>query len=278
MWAAYRRRVRKIAADINARFTERLDERTRIAQDLHDTLLQGFLSASMQVHLATDSLPDDSKAKSMLTRALQLMAQVTDEGRNALRGLRLSNSTSLDLEQAFASMWHELDPEGPEGRRVEFRVISEGERRPLQPLLRDEVYRIGREAVTNAFRHARANHIDVQLKYSSNQFGILVRDDGCGIEEELLVKGRDGHWGLRGIQERADRIGARLHLFSSAAAGTEVELRVPGRIAFQDDRKDMFRWFRRQGRPENHSRQPSTQKGSGKIGTRRSRIRIGVKR
>jgi signal transduction histidine kinase len=246
-------------------FTERLDERARIAQDLHDTLLQGFLSASMQVHIATDSLPADSKAKSILTRELQLMAQVTDEGRNALRGLRLSNSPSLDLEQAFASMWHELDPEGAGGRRVELRVISEGERRPLHPLLRDEVYRIGREAVTNAFRHARANHIDVELRYSSNQFGILVRDDGCGVKQDLLVTGHDGHWGLSGMQERADRIGARLHLFSSAAAGTEVELSVPGRVAFQDYRNDMFRWFRRQGRPENDRRQSPTQRGTGKM-------------
>jgi signal transduction histidine kinase/ligand-binding sensor domain-containing protein len=278
VWVAHRLRVRKIAADINARFTERLDERTRIAQDLHDTLLQGFLSASMRVHIAADSLPDDSQAKSTLTRALQLMAQVTDEGRNALRGLRVSNSASLDLEQAFTSVGQEFNPEGDGGRKVEFRVISQGERRPLHPLLRDEVYRIGREAITNAFRHARANHIDVELRYSSNQFRILIRDDGCGIEQDLLVTGRDGHWGLCGIQERADRIGARLQLFSSAGAGTEVELSVPGRIAFQDYRNDMFRWFRRQSPLESDSRQSPTQKASGKMWTRRSRIRIGVKR
>src|SRR5262249_13052584 len=98
----YRLRVRQIAAGINARFGERLAERTRIAQELHDTLLQGFLSASMQVHTAADCLPTGSEAKPILTRALQLMGQVIDEGRNAVRGLRSSHSVSLDLEEAFA--------------------------------------------------------------------------------------------------------------------------------------------------------------------------------
>ena len=89
------------------------------------------------------------------------MGQVIEEGRNAVRGLRLSHSASLDLEQAFARIQQELEPESADGTEVKFRVIAEGQRRPLHPLLRDEVYRIGREALTNAFRHARANHIEV---------------------------------------------------------------------------------------------------------------------
>ena len=162
----YRLRVRQIAAGINARFDERLAERTRIAQELHDTLLQGFLSASMQVHVATDCLPADSEAKPILIRALQLMRQVIDEGRNAVRGLRSSHSVSLDLEEAFARIQQELDPDNKNGQQVGFRVIAEGQKRPLHPLFRDEVYRIGREALINAFRHARASQIDVELKYA----------------------------------------------------------------------------------------------------------------
>src|SRR4029077_11831702 len=105
------------------------------------------------------------------------------------------------------------------------------------------VYRIGREALINAFRHARAKNIEVELKYSPRQLRVLVRDDGCGIEPGILQSGRDGHWGLSGMRERAEQIGARLHVYSSGAAGTEVELSVPGHIAFQGHSRHRLRWF-----------------------------------
>ena len=234
IWAVYRLRMRQVAAGITQRFDERLAERTRIAQELHDTLLQGFLSASMQVHVATDSLPADSQAKTILSRALQLMGQVIDEGRNAVQGLRLTHTGSSSLEQAFAIIQQEFEAES-HGKDVKFRILAEGQRRPLHPLIRDEFYRIGREALTNAFRHADANHIDLELKYGAKQLRLLVRDDGCGIEPNILQKGRIGHWGLSGMRERAERIGARFHVFSKASAGTEVELSVPARVAFQDE-------------------------------------------
>ncbi|HTW22098.1 MAG TPA: triple tyrosine motif-containing protein [Candidatus Baltobacteraceae bacterium] len=232
----YRLRVRQVAASITARFDERLAERTRIARELHDTLLQGFLSASMQVHVAVDRLPGDSPVKPLLSRALQVMRQVIDESRNAVRGLRPSNTTSMDLEQAFATIPQEFET-GNEEKLAELRIITEGQRRPLHPLLRDEVYRIGREAVTNAFRHARASRIDVELKYASGQFQLRVCDDGCGIAPEILLGGLNGHWGLSGMRERAERVGAHLHVFSKPSAGTEVELSVPGRLAFQGERR-----------------------------------------
>ena len=241
----YQLRVRHIAAEINARFEERLDERTRIAQELHDTLLQGFLSASMQVHVATDQLAEDSPIKPMLTRSLDVMGQVIEEGRNALRGLRSSRTLSLDLEQAFAGIQKEFDAEGTNETPVEFRVMSDGRQRPLNPLLRDEIYRIGREALTNAFRHSRANRIEIELKYSSGDFRLLVRDDGCGIHPHILRTGREGHWGLSGMRERADRMGARLHIFSRPSGGTELELSVPGRVAFQNQPARGLRWFRK---------------------------------
>jgi signal transduction histidine kinase len=243
--AVYRLRVRQVAAGINARFNERLAERTRIAQELHDTLLQGFMSVSMQVHIAKDCVPSDSEAHPILTRALELMGQVIQEGRNAVRGLRLSHSVSLDLEQAFAQIQEELEPRRTKEKAVKFLVVTEGQQRPLHPLLRDEVYRIGREALINAFRHARANRIDVTLTFTSNKLRLRVRDDGCGIDSNTLQSGRDGHWGLSGMRERADRIGARLQLFSSPSAGTEIELSVPGSVAFQDEPAARRRWFRR---------------------------------
>jgi signal transduction histidine kinase/ligand-binding sensor domain-containing protein len=240
--ALYRLRLRHLARQFNIRLEERIAERTRIAQELHDSLLQGFLSVSMQVHVATDSLPDDSKSKPLLTRALGQMGQVIDEGRNALRGLRASSSETLDLERAFSQVRQELGPAGKED--VEFRVIIDGQQRALHPPLRDEVYRLGREALINAFRHAKANHIEIELRYSPKHLRIFVRDDGSGIDPSVLKAGRDGHWGLSGMRERADRIGARFHVLSSASAGTEIELVIPGHLAFQDMRGRKRRWFR----------------------------------
>ena len=239
--AIYRLRFHQLTRQLHLRFEERLAERTRIAQELHDTLLQGFLSASMQLHVAADSLPEDSPARPRLTRVLELMGQVIEEGRNAVRGLRSTKSGTLDLEQAFLLIPQEL---GDVGEDTEFRVIVDGQPQPLHPVLRDDVYRIGREAIVNAFRHSKAENIEVELQYAVKQFRILVRDNGCGIDPRVLQSGREGHWGLPGMRERAERIGARLHVWSSATAGTEVELSVPGHIAFQfQSSNGMFKWF-----------------------------------
>lgn len=225
----FRLRMRQLAAQLNMRFEERLSERTRIAQELHDTLLQGFMSASMHLHVADDCLPEDSPAKPLVTRSLQLMTRVIEEGRNTVRGLRSSEAGQRNLEEAFTRLQQELAPSG----RAEFRVLIEGTPRPLRPLIRDDIYSIGREALTNAYRHSRATEIIVEIEYSGNQLHVLVRDNGIGINPDILRSGRDGHWGLPGMRERADRIGARLRLLSRAAAGTEIELSVPSRIAFE---------------------------------------------
>jgi signal transduction histidine kinase/ligand-binding sensor domain-containing protein len=240
--AIYRLRLRQLTRQLNMRFEERLDERTRIAQELHDTLLQGFLSASMQLHVAVDRLPADSPAKSPLGRVLQLMGQVIDEGRNAVQGLRSPQSGSLNLEQAFARTQQELAIEGDVG----FRVIVNGQPRPLHPMLRDEVYRIGREALVNAFRHSRAKSIEIELEYAASWLRVLVRDNGCGIDPPMLQSGREGHWGLSGMRERAERVGAKLQVWSRPAAGTEVQLSVPSHVAYQSQsRRHALGWFSR---------------------------------
>jgi signal transduction histidine kinase/ligand-binding sensor domain-containing protein len=255
--AVWRLRLLQLTKRLNIRFEERLAERTRIAQELHDTLLQGFLSASMQVHVAADRLPADSVVKPPLNRALQLMGQVIDEGRDAVRGLRSSHSASLDLELALSRIQDELPHVNQSGEQtgapVDFRVIVEGERRPLHPVPRDGVYRIGREALINAFRHAQAKSIDVELTYSSSALRLLVRDDGCGIDQTVVHAGRDGHWGLAGMRERADQMGARLRVFSSAATGTEIELSVPAHVAFEGGRKHWQRWFAGPRNPRNRN-------------------------
>jgi len=240
--AFHRLRLRQLTRRLNARFEERLAERTRIAQELHDTLLQGFLSASMQLHVAVDQVPEDSPVKPRLDHVQQLMGQVIEEGRNTIRGMRSSGSDSLDLERAFDRIRQEFAIQ----KEIDFRVVVEGRPRPLHPILRDEVYRIGREALVNAFRHARAKSIEVEMAYAASHLCLLVRDDGCGIDPQVLRSGSDGHRGLSGMRERAEGIGARLKIRRRAQGGTEVELSVPSHIAFQiRSAARPRRWFAR---------------------------------
>jgi len=236
----YRLRLHRLTGQLNMRFEERLAERTRIAQDLHDTLLQGFLSASMQLHVASDQLSADSPAKPLVSRVLELMRQVIDEGRTALTGLRSPDSGSHNLAESFSGIQQELALQ----ERIDYQVIVEGASRPLRPIIRDEVYRIGREALINAFRHSRASKIEIVLEYGSKQLRILVRDNGRGIDPQVLRSGRDGHWGLPGMRGRAEEIGARLKVLSGADIGTEVELSVPSDIAFESLASEhRRRWF-----------------------------------
>jgi len=234
LFALYRWRVHELRTQLTLRFEERLAERTRIAQDLHDTLLQGFLSASMQLHVANNHIAEDSPAKPLVGRVLQLMGQVIEEGRDAVRGLRSTSGNADDLETAFSQAGQEFANE----KVKDCRVIVEGTPKQLHPIIRDEAYRIGREALANAFRHSQANKIEIELEYSTKQLRILVRDDGTGIDPDVLQSGRDGHWGLAGMRERAESIGARLKVWSRANAGTEVELTIPSQVAFVSTQKE----------------------------------------
>jgi signal transduction histidine kinase len=157
------------------------------------------------------------------------MAQVIEEGRNAIQGFRLTESETQELAEAFSSVPQELNLQ----EQIDFRVITEGHPLSLLPLIRDDIYLIGREALVNAFRHARATAIEVEVEYSPNRLRVLVRDNGSGMDTEMLQRGRDRHWGLSGMGERAKRIGAKFKVLSRPGAGTEVELCVPARVAFQ---------------------------------------------
>jgi signal transduction histidine kinase len=214
---------------LSVRFQDRLAERTRIAQELHDTLLQGVLSATLQLDVVEDQTPQDSPTKPMLRRVLELMAHVTEEGRNALRGLRTQESHNLSLETSLSRVRQEFAND----ENANYRVKSQVGTRPLRPMIRDEVYRIGREAIVNAFLHAQAGNIDVEVEYTNRFFRVLVRDDGRGIDPRVLDTGRDGHWGLTGMRERSESIGASLKLRSRIGAGTEVELTVPSAVAYE---------------------------------------------
>jgi ligand-binding sensor domain-containing protein/signal transduction histidine kinase len=226
----YHMRMQQIVKQVNVRFEERFAERTRIAQELHDTLLQGFFSASLQLHVAMDRVPGNSAARPMLARVLQVMDEVIEEARDAVRGLRAPSSPVLSLEQIFATMPEDI----PGADKVRYQVVVAGTIRPLSSIVDAEVCRIGREALTNAFRHAEAHEIEVGIEYSARHLRIQICDDGRGIDPQVLLAGREGHWGLRGMRERAERIGAKLQLGSRNGAGTEMILIVPGHIAYKD--------------------------------------------
>lgn len=228
---AYRFRLRHLTSELNLRFEERLVERTRIAQELHDTLLQGFLSAWLQLQVADEHTADTSPAKPLVNRVLKLMKDVIDDSRNAVRGLRSTSGTIGELNEALSRVPEQIGV----AKGVDFKVVVEGHPRPLRPLIRDDVYRMGREALVNAFRHSGANSIQLELGYGSKELRMLVRDDGRGIDKEVLRLGRDGHFGLSGMRERAERIGGRLRVWSQSARGTEVELSIPGPIAFESE-------------------------------------------
>jgi signal transduction histidine kinase len=214
-------------ASLDARDEERLAERTRIAQELHDTLLQGLFAVSMQLHTAVEDLPADSAAKARFCSAMRTLDRVLEEGRRAVQGLRSSHERYPSLGHALAHVPADLGLPAA----AEFKVVVAGRQRELTAEMREELYRIGREAIVNAYRHSRAKHIEAEIEYRCTELRIAVRDNGCGIDPQALA--RTGHWGLQGMRERADRIGARLRILSRTALGTEVELCLPNRVAFE---------------------------------------------
>jgi signal transduction histidine kinase len=237
IWAGYRVRMAQVSRRLHVRFEERLAERNRIAQELHDTLLQGLLSASMQLHVATSRVPEDSPARSHLSYVLELMKRVIDEGRSAIRGLRSRGSIGDDLRIALAAAARDLSVD--EAARIA--VTVDGSPQMVHPFVRDEVYRVGREALVNAIRHAQARTIDVALDYRPDALVLTVSDDGIGIDEEVAAAGREDHWGLSGMRERAHSVGGRLSVRSRAGAGTEVELSIPGTVAYHESGRPPFR-------------------------------------
>jgi signal transduction histidine kinase len=206
---------------------ERRRERTRIARELHDTLLQGLLSASMQLQVAEGWLPADSPAKPLLSRVRNIMRKGIDEGRAVLQGLRSTDAPATSLEQALADFQEELPPND----RARLRIAKMGCPKPVDPAVLQQIYLVIREALLNALRHSQAKKIEVEIRYSPRKLRATVRDNGTGIDPQLLRSGRKAHWGLTVMRERAANIGAHLRIWSKPNAGTQVELSLPLQIA-----------------------------------------------
>ncbi|MBC7989663.1 MAG: ATPase [Luteimonas sp.] len=230
VWLLIRIRVGQVSARLRIRHEERMDERERIARELHDTLLQSTQGLILRFQSATRDIPEGSVARTELEQALDRADQALAEGRDRVLDLRVAADTTLDLPQAFAAVGGEL----AKGHAVAFSTQVEGTPRDVTWRVRDEAYRIGREALLNAFRHAGANGIEVQIIYANDKLRVRVRDDGAGIAPGIVESGsRPGHWGLQGMRERAQRIGAELDVWSRPGAGTEIELSIPAAVAYR---------------------------------------------
>ena len=234
VWAGYHGRVRQVTRQYQRRLDERVNERTRIARELHDTLLQSFHGLLLQFQTAAYLLPErPADARAQLDGAIVHAAKAITEGRDAVQGLRASTLERNDLAMAIRTLGDALESSASAPTPPEFSVGVEGETRELHPIVRDEIYKIASEALRNAFRHAEAGRVEVEIRYDDEQFRLRVRDDGRGIDPEVLAnQGLEGHYGLRGMPERAALIGGELAVWSEVGTGTEVELRVPARSVY----------------------------------------------
>ena len=241
----YQLRLRQVARQVRGRMEERLAERERIARDLHDTLLQSVQGLILKFHAVATQMRGDDPAYEALEKSLDQADLVLAEGRDRVRNLRGVTVPFGGLPEAFRRVVEET----PQGGGVTFKTVVEGTVRELHPIIRQEAYYIGREALVNALTHSEGRHVEVEITYRPRQFRLRVRDDGRGIDPAIIEEGRPDHWGLRGMRERAQRIGAQLNIWSRAETGTEVELTIPGATAYQvpGGKRKRFRFRRHPG-------------------------------
>ncbi|WP_158945147.1 sensor histidine kinase [Granulicella sp. S190] len=220
-------RVRQATARIKSRLEERLEERGRIARELHDTLIQSVDGLMIYLQAAIDE-PDSQRGRAKLEKALDRADEVLAEGRERVHVLRLEAVEIEDLAQSLTEYAEKRTQEPCIG----FSLVQEGCGRPLDPLVRDEAFRIGREALSNAFEHSAATKVEIIMKYDRRQFGLTIIDNGTGIPEQFLERGRPGHWGLTGMRERARYVHGDLTISSNSTQGTTIELLIPARFAY----------------------------------------------
>jgi ligand-binding sensor domain-containing protein/signal transduction histidine kinase len=243
IWALYLRRVRQVAAIYKGRMEERVQERERIARDLHDTFLQSVQGLVLKFDAIAQDIPQGETTRQALEQALDRADEVLSEGRDRVRDLRETSLPLGDLPTAFKRVVEET----PASRECTFKTVVEGKLRDLHPMIFEEIYYIGREAILNALMHSEGSHVEAEITYDSRQFRLRIRDDGRGFDTAIIEHGgRPNHWGLPGMRERAHRIGAQLELWSRSNAGTEVELRIPGATAYGSLKSKRKRWWFRQ--------------------------------
>jgi signal transduction histidine kinase/ligand-binding sensor domain-containing protein len=246
VWALVRLRVRQVHRRLEERMEDRLNERTRISRELHDSLLQGFQGLMFRLQAVRQLLPErPGDATKILESAMQVGDQAIGEGRDAVQNLRSSSFDERDLATSLSALGTELEMDIDPSSKPEYRVVVEGIPRNLTAVVRDETYRIAREAVSNAYQHAKAAHIETEVTFGAADLSIRVRDDGLGVDAQILERGqRPSHWGLPGMRERSEGMGGQLYVWSEKNAGTEVELRIPADIAYSEPRRSSFAGLR----------------------------------
>lgn len=242
LWLLFALRLRQLTRQLRARMADRLSEREKTTRELHDTLLQSVEGLVLRFQTAAERISHNDPARKTLEEALSQSDEVLEELRARVLGSGAGSHTS-ELPQAFAAVCLELKREHP----ADFSVVVNGDARELQPAVRDELYRIGREAITNSFHHANAGRCETEINYDRTQLRIGFRDDGCGVDAAVLQAGhRSGHWGLPGMYARALKIHAHLEVWSRPGVGTEVEIRVPAILAYRSsENPPRWQWLRR---------------------------------
>jgi ligand-binding sensor domain-containing protein/signal transduction histidine kinase len=228
LWAIYRLRVRRIAATMKARFDVRLAERTRIARDLHDTFLQTIQGSKLVADDALSTTADPSHMRQAMEKLSVWLGRATEEGRDALNSLRTSTTQVNDLAEALRRALEECRIHSS----MDVSLPVSGQVKEMHPIVRDEVYRIGYEAIRNACVHSRATQLRVELSYAQD-LTLRIRDNGAGIDPHFVHRGKPGHFGLQSMRERAARIMGKFSIESSAGSGTVVTLTVPGGIIYR---------------------------------------------
>jgi signal transduction histidine kinase/ligand-binding sensor domain-containing protein len=234
----YRVRVRQVAAQVRGRLEARLAERERIARELHDTLLQGVQGLIWRFQAAADRIPPDQTARQLLEESLDRADKLLEESRDRVKDLRPAACDVADLAQALAAEGEQF----AQLHSAKFTVSVQGTPRALHPIVREEVFLIGREALGNAFQHSGAKDIEAEVTYGDGALHLRVRDDGRGVGASVLeVGGTSGHFGLIGMRERAKKLGGHIEIWSKPDSGTEIDLRVPAHVAYRRSRARFFR-------------------------------------
>lgn len=227
----YQLRVRQVMRQFEIRLDERVAERTRIARELHDSLLQGFHGLMFRLQAVRNLLPARSQEAAIaLDEALSRGDETVERAREAVTDLRTFGASEPDLEAALRAMAQDMPTLSQDGA-PDYRIVVEGAPRRMIPLVRDDVLQVGREAFRNAVQHARAKLVQVEVQWGVERFSIRVRDDGVGLEPQLIAHGRDGHWGIQGMRERTRQLGGSLEIRSDSN-GTLVELKIPASRAY----------------------------------------------
>jgi len=242
LWFIYQFRVRQFQHELNIGLEAQVNERTRIARDLHDTLLQTFHGLMFQFQAGRNLLPRRvDEAMQSFDDAISDTEKALAESRGAIQGLRSEPVANGDIADLLRATSQELAASGTADQDPPvFDLIEEGELRTLSPATKNEICRIAVEILRNAFRHAQAHRIETEIRYDDHMLRLRIRDDGKGIDPKVLQEGGSaGHWGLRGVRERAERIGAQLEFWSDAGAGTEVQLSVPAAVAYEASRENV---------------------------------------